>query len=546
MAAATSTMLPPEYPTVRAFVRGWARRTHQREPGTLSTVPSFSFSVLGGVRPLLRRRPPAFPGQSISDSAPSNRLFSTHGTVMIFLFIIPVLTGFSNYFVPLLIGAKDMAYPRINALGYWMIPPAGTLILIGNAPVGWTGYVPLAIQESASVNFWLVGLIILGTSSIIGSVNFLVTIFKLRAPGVTFRSLSLFVWSVLTTQFMVLMATPVLAAGLTMVLADRLLHTCFFSTFAVCTTNTGTALGDAVLYQHLFWFYSHPAVYIMILPSMGMISEVIPVMSRRPIFGYKAIAYSTVAIGLLGFTVWVHHMFTTGIDIWVRVPFMMATVTIAVPSGVKVFNWLATMWGGKILLRTPMLFAIGFLSMFVIGGISGVFQASIPVDYQLQDTYFVVAHLHYVLFGGSVLGLFAGTYFWYPRITGRMYNEGLGKLHFALTLIGLNLVFFTMHFLGLMGMPRRYADYSVLLPFQPLLLPLNQLATVGAFILAFGQLPFLYNMIKSRWVGPVVTEDPWADRSPAPWRSPLEEEPTVPQAPPTEASPGGGHGGRGN
>ena len=544
MAAATSTMLPPEYPTVRAFVRRWVTTTDHKEIGILYIVTSFSFFVLGGVMALLMRTNLAFPGESIVDNATYNRLFSTHGTVMIFLFIIPVLVGFSNYFVPLLIGAKDMAYPRINALGYWMIPPAGTLILIGNAPVGWTGYVPLAIQEGASVNFWLAGLIILGTSSIIGSVNFLVTIFKLRAPGVTFKNLSLFVWSVLTTQFMVLMATPVLAAGLTMVLADRLLHTCFFSTFAACTTSTGVAIADPILYQHLFWFYSHPAVYIMILPSMGMISEVIPVMSRRPIFGYKAIAYSTVAIGLLGFTVWVHHMFTTGIDIWVRIPFMMATVTIAVPSGVKVFNWLATMWGGKILLKTPMLFAIGFLSMFVIGGISGVFQASIPVDYQLQDTYFVVAHLHYVLFGGSVLGLFAGTYFWYPRITGRMYDERLGKIHFWLTLVGLNLVFFTMHFLGLMGMPRRYASYDVLLPFQPLLLPLNQLATVGAFILAFGQLPFLYNMIKSRWVGTVVTEDPWADRSPGPWRSPLEEEPTVPSVPPIETSPGGGNGGR--
>ncbi len=538
-------------------MKRWVTTTDHKEIGILYIVTSFSFFVLAGVMALLMRTNLAYPGESIIDSGTYNRLFSTHGTVMIFLFIIPVLVGFSNYFVPLLIGAKDMAYPRINALGYWMIPPAGALILLGSAPVGWTGYVPLSLQQGPpsflekifsvlqydSINFWLAGLLIIGTSSIIGSVNFLVTIFKLRAPGVTFKNLSLFVWSVLTTQLMVLMATPVLAAGLTMVLADRLLHTCFFSTFAVCTTNTGTALGDAILYQHLFWFYSHPAVYIMILPAMGMISEVIPVMSRKPIFGYKAIAYSTVAIGLLGFTVWVHHMFTTGIDIWVRIPFMMATVTIAVPSGVKVFNWLATMWGGKILLRTPMLFAIGFLSMFVIGGISGVFQASIPVDYQVQDTYFVVAHLHYVLFGGSVLGLFAGTYFWYPRMTGRMYDERWGRIHFWLTLIGLNLVFFTMHFLGLMGMPRRYADYS-LLPNLPLLTLLNRLATVGAFILAIGQLPFFYNMIKSRWAGRVVTEDPWADRSPTPWRSPLQEEPTVPEAPPLETSPGGGNGGR--
>jgi cytochrome c oxidase subunit I len=543
MAFPTEQALPPEYGGVGAFLKRWLTTTNHREIGILYIVTSFSFFTLAGVMALLMRTSLAYPGQAILDNGTYNRLFSTHGTLMIFLFIIPVLTGFSNYFVPLLIGAKDMAYPRINALGYWMIPPAGTLVLIGNAPVGWTGYTPLSIQEGASVNFWLVGLIIIGTSSIVGAVNFLVTIFKLRAPGVSFRNLSLFVWSVLTTQFMVLMATPVLAAALTMVLADRLLHTCFFNTLAACTVPGGDPLGDSVLYQHLFWFYSHPAVYIMILPSMGMISEVIPVMSRKPIFGYKAIAYSTVAIGLMGFTVWVHHMFTTGIDIWVRFPFMIATVAIAVPSGVKVFNWLATMWGGKILLDTPMLFAIGFLSMFVIGGISGVFQASIPVDYQLQDTYFVVAHLHYVLFGGSVLGLFAGTYFWYPMMTGRRYDERLGRVHFWLTLVGLNLVFFTMHFLGLMGMPRRYADYTVLLPFQPLLLPLNQLATVGAFVLAFGQLPFFYNMIKSRWVGPVVTEDPWADRGPAPWRSPLEEEP-APEAPPAEVSPGGGNGGR--
>src|SRR3990172_7696202 len=505
----------------RGLVR-WLTTTNHKDIGILYIVTSFSFFILGGVLALLMRTELYAPGQTIVDNNAYNRLFSTHGTTMIFLFIIPVLTGFSNYFAPLLIGAKDMAYPRINALGFWMIPPAGILIWLGNAPVGWTGYVPLSIQEGASVNFWIVGLLIIGTSSIIGSVNFLVTIFKMRAPGVTFQNLSLFVWAVLVTH-------------LTMVLTDRLIGTCFFSTFAAC----GGSLGDPILYQHLFWFYSHPAVYIMILPALGMISEVIPVMSRKPIFGYKAIAYSSVAIALLGFTVWVHHMFTTGIDLGVRVPFMFATLTIAVPSGVKVFNWMATMWGGKILLKTPMLFAIGFLSMFVIGGISGVFQASIPVDYAVQDTYFVVAHLHYVLFGGSVLGLFAGVYFWFPKMAGRMYNESLGKLHFILTIVGLNVVFFTMHFLGLMGMPRRYATYTALLPFQPLLLPLNQLATIGAFILAFGQLPFIYNMIKSRWVGRVVVEDPWADRGMQPWKSPLEE-PTVPA---TKAHLGGGNGG---
>ena len=539
MADPTQPAPAREYPTLGQGLWRWLATTNHKEIGILYIVTSFAFFALGGVMALLIRTSLAYPGQSIVDNATYNRLFSTHGTTMIFLFIIPVLTGFGNYFVPLLIGAKDMAFPRINALGFWLLPPAGALILIGNAPVGWTGYTPLSIQEGPSVNFWLVGLLIVGASSILGAVNFIVTIVKLRAPGVQFRNMSLFVWSVFVTAFMILMATPVLAAGLTMVLTDRILGTCFFSTLGACTTG-GVALGEPLLYQHLFWFYSHPAVYIMILPAMGMVSEVVPVMSRKTIFGYRAMVFSLAAIALLGFTVWVHHMFTTGIDIFVRIPFMFATMTIAVPSGVKVFNWLATMWGGKILLKTPMLFAIGFVSMFVIGGISGVFQSSIPVDYQVQDTYFVVAHLHYVLFGGSVLGLFAGMYFWYPRMTGRMYSERWGKIHFWLTMIGLNLVFFTMHFLGLMGMPRRMADYS-LLPNLPLLTLLNRLATVGAFILAFGQLPFFYNMIKSRWTGPVAAEDPWADRGPMPWRSPLEE----PTAPPTKAQIGNGGGGRG-
>ncbi len=525
-------------PTLGQTLKRWLTTTDHKDIGVLYIVTSFSFFLLGGVMALLMRTNLALPGSGFVDAETYNRLFSTHGTTMIFLFIIPVLVGFGNYFVPLLIGAKDMAFPRINALGYWLIPPAGAIILLGNAPVGWTGYAPLSIQADASVNFWIVGLLILGTSSILSAINFIVTIFKLRAPGVQFRNMSLFVWSILVTAFMVLMATPVLAVALSMVLTDRILGTCFFNTIGACAPG-GSALGGPLLYQYLFWFYSHPAVYIMILPAMGMISEVVPVMSRKTLFGYRAMVFSLVAIGLMGFTVWVHHMFVTGIDITARIPFMLATMAIAVPSGVKVFNWLATMWGGKILLKTPMLFAIGFISMFVIGGISGVFQSSIPVDYQIEDTYFVVAHIHYVLFGGSVLGLFAGTYFWYPRITGRMYNERWGKIHFVLTLVGLNMVFFTMHFLGLAGMPRRYADYTPLLPFQPILLPLNQFATIGAFILAFGQLPFFYNMLKSRWTGPVVVEDPWADRGPTPWKSPLEE----PTSPPARAQTGNGGGG---
>ncbi len=343
------------------------------------------------------------------------------------------------------------------------------------------------------------GLLLIGNSSVLGAINFIATIFKLRAPGVTFGNLSLFVWSVLVTAWLILLATPVLGSALVMTFFDRNLGTSFF-------LNQG---GDPLLWQHLFWFYSHPAVYIMILPIMGVISEVIPGMSSKPIFGYKAIAFSSVAIGFMGFGVWVHHMFTTGLDLTVRIPFMLVTMAIAIPTGVKVFSWIATMWGGSISLKTPMLFAVGFVGMFVIGGISGIFQASIPIDYVVQDTYFVVAHLHYVLFGGSIMGAFAGLYYYFPRITGKMYDERLGRIHFVLTLIGANMVFYVMHFLGLMGLPRRVYDYTNLLGIDPWLAPLNFVATVGAFILGFGMLLFFYNMVKSTIRGTPSEPDPW-------------------------------------
>jgi len=487
-------------PTVPAYpsIWRWFSTVNHKEIGVLYMVTGFGFFFLGGTLAMFMRAELAEPGQQIIGPLLYNRFFSTHGTTMIFLFIIPVLTGFGNYLVPLMIGAKDMAYPRINALGFWLLPPAGFLIWLGSAPIGWTGYAPITQNQytpGPDVNLWIVGLIIVGTSSILGAANFLVTIFKMRAPGMTFRKMPLFVWGVFVTQAMIVLATPVLAGALTMLLIDRLLGTCFFP--GVVTACAGAAT-DVVLWQHLFWFYSHPAVYIMVLPAMGVISEVIPAFSGKPIFGYKAIAYSSVAIGFMGFGVWVHHMYTTGLSTGLRVPFMLATIAIAVPSGVKIFNWVATMWKGRIQLEAPMLFALGFLALFTIGGISGVYNASIPIDYQLQDTYWVVAHLHYVLFGGSVMGAFAGAYFWYPLITKRMYNRSLGWIHFILTVVGMNLTFFTQHYLGLMGMPRRIADYA------PQLGSLNLLSTVGAAILGIGQIFFAYNFIVSRYRGPVV------------------------------------------
>ena len=500
--------------TWRAFLLGWLTTTNHKYIGILYITFSFTFFVLAGILAMFMRAELATHGPTILNESRYAQFFSTHGTTMIFLFIIPVLVGFANYFVPLLIGAKDMAFPRINALGFWMLPPAATLIWLGQADVGWTGYAPLTnvlYTRPPGVDMWLAGLIIVGTSSILGGVNFLVTIFRLRAPGVKFRNMSLFVWAMLTTSIMVVMATPVLAGALTLAFLDRNVGTCFFLATGACGAAASPSNpGDPILWQHLFWFYSHPAVYIMILPAMGAINEVLPKMVRRPIFGYWAMALALFSIGFIGFLVWAHHMFTTGISLTVRAPFMIATMAVAVPTGVKIFNWLATMWRGSINFKTPLLFAVGFIALFTIGGINGVYQASIPVDYKLQESYWVVAHLHYVLFGGSVMGLFAATYFWYPKMTGRMYNERLGQIHFVLTLVGMNLAFFTMHFIGLSGMLRRTFDYTTELRYWPELAPLNLLSSIGAFILGVGQLPFFYNVIVSRWKGRRAPPDPWA------------------------------------
>src|SRR3954463_3404852 len=452
-----TTTLHPTAPAYRSALYEWVTTTDHKKIGILYLINSLVFFFAGGILALVVRAELAQPGLQLLSEDFYNQAFTMHASFMLFLFIIPILAGFGNYAVPLQIGAPDMAFPRINALSFWLLPLGGAVVAGvflatgGGAPWGWTESPPLSgpTFHGTGTDLWIMGLVLIGTSSILGSINFLVTIFRMRAPGMTLFRMPILTWTVLVTSVLVLMATPVLTSALIMLFIDRNYGGHFFD-----PVNGG----NAVLYQNVFWFYSHPAVYIMILPAMGIISEVLPVFSRKPLFGYKAFIFATVGIGALGFTVWAHHMFTTGA---VFLPFFsLMTAAIGVPTGVKMFNWIFTMFRGQLTFSTPMIFAIGFLTMFLIGGINGVFSAAVPVDFALHDTYWVVAHLHYVLFGGSVFGVFAGIYYWFPKMTGRMLGEGLGKLQFILMFIGFNLTFFPMHQLGLAGMPRRIADYA--------------------------------------------------------------------------------------
>jgi len=500
-----TTALTPAASAYRSGLYEWLTTTDHKKIGILYVVNSFIFFVLAGLLAMGVRTELAFPGlQFVHDEGVYNQLFTMHGTVMIFLFIIPILAGFGNYVVPLQIGAPDMAFPRINALSFWLLPLAGILMFSGfvtggAAAAGWTSYSPLAQDrplgmQGSGEDLWIVGLTLIGTASILGAVNFLVTIFKMRAPGMTLFRMPILVWTVLVTSVLVLMATPVLTSALIMLFIDRNYGGHFFD------PATG---GNAILWQNVFWFYSHPAVYIMVLPAMGMISEILPVFSRKPLFGYKAFVFATAGIGALGFSVWAHHMFTTGA---VYLPFFsLMTFLIAIPTGVKMFNWIFTLWRGKLTLATPLLFALGFLSMFLIGGIDGAFSAAVPIDFALQDTYWIVAHLHYVLFGGSVFGVFAGVYYWFPKMTGRMLSEGLGRVHFVLMFIGFNLTFFPMHILGLSGMPRRIADYASTAGWNEL----NLAASIGGFIIASSMIPFLVNVAVSLRGGRLAGDDPW-------------------------------------
>jgi cytochrome c oxidase subunit I len=500
-----TTTLHPAATTYRSSLYQWITTTDHKKIGILYLGNSFLFFFIGGLLALGVRAELAVPGlQFVKDETLYNQLFTMHGTLMLFLFIIPILAGFANYIVPLQIGAPDMAFPRINALSFWMLPLGGALILSGfiaggAAQAGWTSYPPLSDDRPLSSvgpgqDLWIVGLTLVGTASILGAINFLVTIFKMRAPGMTLFRMPILVWTALVTSVLALMATPVFTGSLIMLFIDRNYGGSFFDP---------TAGGDPILYQNVFWFYSHPAVYVMILIAMGTISEILPVFSRKPLFGYKAFVFATCGIGAIGFSVWAHHMFTTGS---VYLPFFsLMTAVIGVPTGVKMFNWIFTMWRGQVTLASPMLFALGFLSMFLIGGINGVFSASVPVDFALHDTYWVVAHIHYVLFGGSVFGVFAGIYYWFPKMTGRMFNETLGKIQFVLMFIGFNLTFFPMHILGLSGMPRRIADYDASTGWTDL----NVAATIGGFMIAASMVPFLWNVFVSLRGGKIAGDDPW-------------------------------------
>ncbi len=499
-----TTALHPTAQGYRSSLYEWVTTTDHKKIGILYLVNSFLFFFIAGIMALLVRAELAVPGLQFVNDQTYNELFTMHASVMIFLFVIPILAGFGNYIVPLMIGAPDMAFPRINALSFWMLPLGGILLMLGfvtggAAAAGWTSYSPLAQDRPLGMtgpgeDLWIVGLILIGTSSILGAINFLVTIFKMRAPGMTLFRMPIVVWTVLVTAVLVVMATPVFTSALIMLFIDRNLGGSFFD-----PANGG----DAILYQNVFWFYSHPAVYVMVLLAMGIISEILPVFSRKPLFGYKAFVFATVAIGAIGFTVWAHHMFTTGA---VYLPFFsLMTALIGVPTGVKFFNWIFTMWRGKLTFSTPLLFALGFLSMFLLGGINGAMTAAVPVDFAVHDTYFIVAHIHYVLFGGSVFGIMAGLYYWFPKMTGRMLSEGLGKIQFVLMYVGFNLTFFPMHELGLAGMPRRISDYSSTAGWTEL----NLLATIGGFTIAVSMLPLLWNVFVSLRTGKIAGDDPW-------------------------------------
>ena len=498
---ATTTLAPRAgtYTSTRSRVLDWVTTTDHKKIGVLYISTAFSFFILGGIFALLIRTELAVPGVQFLNPETYNQLFTIHGTTMIFLFVMPMWTGLANYIVPLQIGAADMAFPRINALSFWMVPLGGLLLYSGYAVggaanAGWTGYAPLSEQGGAGLDLWLMSLVLLGFSSVLGAINFIATIFKMRAPGLTLMRMPLFVWNSLVTSTLLLFAVPVLTAGLMMLFIDRNYGGGFFDP---------AAGGNPVLWQHVFWFFGHPEVYILILPAFGVVTEILPVFTRKPLFGYKAFVFATASIGALGFTVWAHHMFTTGA---VYLPFFsFFTFLIAVPTGIKFFNWLATMWRGQLTLSTPLLFALGFIALFLIGGLDGAFLAVVPFDFHVQDTYWVVSHLHYVLVAGSVFGIFAALFYWFPKMSGRKLNEKLGILQFILLFVGTNLTFFPQHLLGLDGMVRRIIDYAP----NPGWMELNFLSTIGAFIIALSIPPFLWNVFITLRSEPDAGDDPW-------------------------------------
>jgi cytochrome c oxidase subunit I len=509
MATRTTTERPrfSARPSKTTGPLSWVATTDHKRIGIMYFWTVLVFFFLGGLESSLIRAQLAQAEQTLLTPEIYNQMFTMHGITMVFLVVMPLAAAFFNYLIPLMIGARDVAFPRLNAFSYWFYVFGGVFLyssfFLGGAPNGsWVGYAPLSTNAVSNMAFYAVGLQILGVSSLASAVNFITTILNMRAPGMTFMRMPMFLWMALTTSFLLLFAVPIIAVALFMLQFDAVFGAQFFQP---------ASGGDPVLYQHLFWLFGHPEVYIMILPAMGIVSEVMPVFSRKPLFGYAAMAFAGAAIGFIGFGVWAHHMFTSAIGPVPRAAFSVATMFIAVPTGIKIFNWVFTMWGGRVRFTTAMLFSVGFVSMFTIGGLSGVTHAVVPHNAQQHDTYFVVAHFHYVLFGGALFGLISGIYFWFPKVTGRLMNEKLGKLHFWTWLLGFNLTFGPMHMSGLLGQPRRTAVLPGELGATVELY--NLLSSLGVIVLIASSLVFLYNLIRSIRSGEPSGDDPWDART---------------------------------
>jgi cytochrome c oxidase subunit I len=504
MTTQAQAILPHPQTFSQTRLGSWIMTVDHKRIGVLYIVTAFIYFLVAGLFALLMRNQLAQPNGTVLSNDAYNQLFTMHGTSMIFLVVMPLSAGLANFVVPLMIGARDMAFPKLNALGYWLFLFGGLFLyssfLFGGAPnAGWFAYAPLTEKPfslGSGMDFWALSILILGLSTTLSSINFLVTVSQLRAPGMTFGRLPVFVWMMIVTSILAVFALPSLTTAAALLLLDREIGTHFF--------NVAQG-GNALLWQHLFWFFGHPEVYIMILPAFGIISEVIPVFSGKPLFGYKAVVLSGIAIGFLSWTVWAHHMFSTGLPTLALLFFSADSFLIGVPTGIKIFAWLGTMWKGKLRFTAPMLFAIGHVALFTIGGLDGIQLAVVPIDWQVTDSYYVVSHLHYVLFGGAIFALFAGMYYWFPKITGRQLGETLGKWHFWLMFIGMNLVFFPMHILGLLGMPRRVYTYAPGLGWSGW----NLLETIGAYVVAVSVLIFLINFVKTMRQPAAAKADPW-------------------------------------
>ncbi len=491
------------HPEPQGFLRRYVFSIDHKIIGIQYLVTGFVFFVLAGLLAEIIRAQLMHANGGVVSNDTYNEIYSIHGSAMVWLVIIPIATGgFGNFVFPLQIGARDVAFPWLNMLSFWIFPVAGLMLfssfLMGAPVAGWTEYPPMSLQGGAGTSMWCAAIFLVGVSSTLTGINFLVTMLKMRAPGMTFTRMPLFCWGQFATAPLLMVATTALAAALAALFMERQFGVPFFDP---------TKGGSPILWQHMFWFYSHPAVYIMILPVFGMISDILPTFTRKPIFGYKMIAFSSMAIALAGFMVWAHHMFTSGLAPYLQLPFMIMTFVIAVPTGVKIFSWVATLWGGKIHFTTAMLFALGFITLFTLGGLSGVFLAAVPYDLHVHGTYFVVAHFHYVLVGGSLTGIFAGMYYWFPKMSGRMLNEKLGKWHFWLFMIGFNGTFLPMHALGILGMPRRVAEYDPQFQFW------NQFESIASFVMTLGILLFFINVIWSIRNGKKAGPNPWGART---------------------------------